>query len=275
MTFISQESSVEASEPREGIKIEMAAVTYRIATGTRDVTINSEVYTAYPSHRGSIGLATTEKQDMLVVRLPMSHAVPQRWLAQGSPPKHVVISVFRQQGANYERIWHGFVSSLGAEDGGRVALLHVPSRMTAVLERRLPTVTVGRSCPHILYDANCRVARASFKVTTTVASVDGRVVTVASMGAHGDDWATFGELRHPSSDQSMTIYSQIGTTITMQAPIVELKVGDSVEVFAGCAHDIGECHTKFSNRVNFGGFPHFDTRRPQKDGTYGIYVSEP
>lgn len=275
MSLLASESSVEASSPREGIKIEMAAVTYRIATGTRDVTINSELYTALPAQRGTVSLATTERQDTLVVSMPMSHAVPQRWLAQGSPPKHAAVSVYRQQGANYQRIWHGFVASVGAGGNG-IALIKVPSRLDAKLARRLPTVTVGRSCPHVLYDANCRVSRAAHDVNATVASVDGRVVTVSTIGGNPDDWAEFGELLHVASNQSMTIYSQVGTTITMQRPIVELRVGDSVTVYAGCAHDIGTCHTKFSNRVNFGGFPQFDTRRPQKkDGDYGIYVSEP
>lgn len=275
-TYAEDEASVESSQPREAIEIRVNLLSvHRIATGTRDIVINGQTYTAGPSAREEVKLATSENQTDLVIRLPMKHAVPRRWLSLGSPPKVVTVDVYRAQlvSGGYERIWNGYVTSLSATDNNAVALLRVPSRATAMLDRRLPSTTVGRGCPHLLYDRNCRVDRAGFTQNATVTDVQGRQIKVSTMGAHPDDWATFGELLHVSTGERMTVSSQIGTTITMQAAIAEIVVGDAVQVFAGCPHDITSCNSIFSNRVNFGGFPHLNTVNPVAPTGFGIYAS--
>jgi len=39
--------------------------------------------------------------------------------------------------------------------------------LSRVLRRRIPTITGGRMCPHVLYDLNCRIVQASFQLATT------------------------------------------------------------------------------------------------------------
>lgn len=261
------------NQPREGILFELPVATYRVATGTRNLVIDGFTYTAEPSQRDEVTLATSENGADLVVRLPVKHAVVKRWLA-GAPPKRVRVSVYRKQmtSGESERIWQGDVTSIALE--GRVAALRVPSLLTESLQRRLPTVTVGRSCPHILYDANCRVDRADFDQSATVTAVDGRKITVSTVGGNPDDWFTFGEVLHVSSGERMTIHSQVGTEVTMQLAIYELKVGDTVTLFAGCDHLVGTCHTKFDNRVNHGGFVQLVTTNPLKPTWFGYYEEE-
>lgn len=273
MTLLAEESSAETSEPREAIEMIVSGIqAYRVATGTRDIVIGAQTYTAYPSNREEVKIGTSGNGSDLVIRLPLAHAVPQRYLAIGVPPRRIAVVVYRKQaGGDYESIWRGDVTSLGVN--GQVALLRVPARVSEVLQRRCSTLSVGRLCPHVLYDSNCKVARAGFTVSTTVADVNGRVVKVASIGGHPDQWSQFGELLHTSSGERMTIQDQTGTTITMQLGIYELEVGDAVQVFAGCDHGIATCRVTFANRVNFGGQPQLNTERVDAPEGFGIKVT--
>lgn len=272
MTFISDESSVESSRPREGIELILpSGEAFRIATGTRDITIAGEVYTARPAQRGAISVAQPSKDSPVTVTMPAASPFAERYLT--TAPRRVDVNIRRKQAGGDERIvWRGYIA--GATLGVGVIHFAVPSRVVSLTDRRLPVITVGRSCPHILYDSNCRVARTSFRQVTTIASFEGRIVTVASMGAHPDGWATYGELLHVASGERMTVFEQAGTKITLQLPIAGIADGDSVEVYAGCDHDIATCATKFSNVANFGGMPNLPRRNVFDLSGYGVYSSE-
>lgn len=271
-SFLASEASDELSRPREGIEFIFPTTTYRVGTGTRDVNIGGQTFRAYPSQREEIKLATIADTDDLVVQLPLAHDVAQRYLANATPPRRVDVVIRRLQvdSGITEEIWRGTITACAVDR--KVVSFRVPSRAGALLAKRLPVVTSSKLCPHILYDANCRVSRASFEMTTTVTNVSGRVVTVASVGGNPDHWYQFGELTHVASGERMSIEDQAGTSVSMQLAILELKVGDSVKIAAGCAHDITTCRTKFSNKVNFGGFPRLNTVNPFKPtGGFGIY----
>jgi len=274
MTFLSDESSIEGSQPLEGIELILPAVTYRLATGTRDVSIGGFTYTAYPSNRGEVRIGSSDNGADLIISVPLAHPVPQRYLAIGVPPRRISVIVHRKQtGGDSEVIWRGDVTSMGVE--GQVALLRVPARVVEILQRRLPTISVGRSCPHVLYDANCKVVRPPHTESRTLIDVNGRIVKVDFLPVP-DQWARFGEILHQISGERMTIQDQVGTTITMQLPIYGASVGDAVQIFAGCDHTIAYCDSNFLNRANFGGAPQLNSVDPIKaPAGYGIYVSEP
>lgn len=270
--FLGDEDGIETSIPREGIEFILPAVTYRVSTGTRDIVIDGQTYTAYPSARDEVGVITSGDSKDVTVRLPLKHAVPQRYLQGGVPPKRVQVNIYRQQQASgaYELVFSGDVDSMGAE--GRVAMLRCRSAVNRLMETRLPVITVSRSCAYILYDRNCDLDENSFKLSTTVADVNGRVVTMAI--TLPDDYATAGKLKHTASGEQMTIQSQVGFVVTMQLAIPDLKVGDAIDVFAGCKHTVSDCRLKFNNKPNFGGAPQLVTENPFGPKNNGIYTSQ-
>lgn len=262
MTFLADESGVETSIPRDGILFETPALTKRVAIGTRDVEINGATYTALPSTRGELPVALAGEDTDLIIELPITHYIPWRWNLGGIPPLYVNVTVFRKQmtSGEVETIHQGVIESIEYDTRRDVARVRVPSRLVDVHARRLPMFSVGPLCVHILYDANCQVSRNSFRVDATVQSYNGRVITVDSMSGQADDWATWGELLHVASGERVSIGSQIGTTITGQFPIPGIALGDQVQIFAGCAHDIGTCFAKFNNKNRFLGFPQLPTK---------------
>jgi uncharacterized phage protein (TIGR02218 family) len=274
-SFIYDESGVETSRPREGIEIRINdLVVYRIATGTRDVTIGGLTFTAGPAARAELGIAAVgDDEQALDVTLPAVHPVAQRYFAIGVPPKQILVNIWRKQttSAAEETAWRGVVTSIAP--GEHVVRLRVLSRMSLTVARRLPTITAGRDCPHILYDDNCKVDRTSASASTTVTGINGRVVTVA-LSIPTADFFTFGEIVHSASGERMTIQSQTGSTITMQLPIYGMAIGDAVALSPGCDHSITTCNAKYSNRDNFGGFPQLPRRNPFKNAKLGGGVVE-
>ena len=58
--------------------------------------------------------------------------------------------------------------------------------------------------------------------------------------------------------------------VTMHAPIAGLKTGDAIEVFAGCAHDLTTCDTKFNVVHRYGGTPFAPLVNPFVPGGSGV-----
>lgn len=257
MTFSADESSIEDSLPREGFEIQHGAERYRLASGSRNILIGSNLYVAFPVGRSEYGVAFVggSGQNELSIRLPLSHPFTKRYFQNGIPPKKITVTARRKQvrSGQVERFWFGEITSCSVED--HVALFRAPALSADAIDRQVPNFTVGRLCPYILYESSCDVARSGFRVITTVTNVNGPKITVASMGGNPSEWAQFGELVHVASGERMTIFEQVGNLITMQLQIAEVRTGDVVHVFAGCDHTVATCFSKFNNVSNFGGAP--------------------
>lgn len=261
-TFAEDEASVEA-QPREFYEIiQSSNVTYRIAQGERDIVYDGNTYTASAVARTDLGVSTISGEVQPSVVLPLAHPLCQRYLAQASPPRQVQVTIFRKQlvSGEVQTIWRGLVTSMAID--GHTGKFLVQSLMSRSLDRLVPWITVGNNCPYILYDSNCTIDDAGFKVTTTVVRFDGRRLYLATVGAFGDEnFALFGDIEHVATGERQTVMSEDGpavdgtTAFDIQTTIPGLAVGDSVVVRAGCLHDIATCFGKFNNRQNYGGFP--------------------
>lgn len=272
MTFLASESSVEGSEPREGIEIILPAETIRISTGTRDIVINSETYTATPTQRAELVVPRANDDSIVNLMIDRQHSLVSRYMRGHVPPRSILVNVYRRQGADYECVWRGRITAVRFD--GDLAVFSMPSRLLLLVDRRLPTFSVSKRCPHTLYaTGTCKVTRASFKVTTTITLVNGRTISVAGIGGNPDNWAQFGELVHVASGEPMTIAEQVGTQLTIPAPIGGMNTGDSVEIYAGCDRLVATCHTKFSNRVHFGMFPQLNDENIPVPPGFGVAVS--
>jgi hypothetical protein len=264
--YLDAEGSVESSQPREFYEIvQSAAVTYRIASGTRDIIYNGNTFTASPLARTELPVDVITQHASLTLAIPLSHPLVQRYVQLSSPPRQISVTIYRRQlGVGDEVMFLGLVTSMGIQ--GHIAKFMLESRFARMMSRRLPILTASRTCPHILYDANCQAIRPTYTVTTTVAFINGRTIDVASLASNADQWARDGELVHVK----IPVVNQIATRLTLQSAIPDMLDGDAVTVSAGCAHDIITCRVKFQNQVNFGGFPQLPNRNPFAPNGLGV-----
>jgi len=132
-----------------------------------------------------------------------------------------------------------------------------------LLQAAWPLRVICAGCPFTVFDSNCGLNRASFKVSKTVLAGSTQTsLVVSSISALGNDSLpmTKGYIV-PSSGEaqgwSIGIVQQLDATHLQLAPFdLPIKVGDTIDMYPGCTGTTDACQNKFSNLSKFGGFPY-------------------
>ncbi|MBB3539740.1 MULTISPECIES: DUF2163 domain-containing protein [unclassified Rhizobium] len=123
----------------------------------------------------------------------------------------------------------------------------------------------GRRCDAALGDGRCGVdlAQPQFRAEGIVVLVrDESHIQVSGIGSLGDGFFRFGELAFldgvaEGQGGIAESYSETEGEVTLWLPLTVLpEIGDRVRLTAGCDKAFATCRTKFSNQLNFQGFPH-------------------
>lgn len=119
------------------------------------------------------------------------------------------------------------------------------------------------ACAADLGDSRCRKSVAV--TASSVAVTDGRSsVGLSGLGSFAKGWFEGGRLSFASGAnaghqveirQHDVVGSQAVLHLWLETPLV-IAIGDSVELTPGCNKSFAMCRSKFSNGVNFQGFPH-------------------
>lgn len=261
MPFATSETGEASSQPVEVYTFLGTYNTYRLTSFHRDVTVAGNLYKAVAMSRNRLKVGTqAEKEISIEVQLPFDHPMVREYGYQSSPPS-LVMELRRAHFSDLTDavlMWKGRVTGFSIE--GRTAKLKIPSLFSYVLQGNTPTPRFQAPCNHVLYDVRCGVNPAAFQHTTTVVSVVGNVLDLAS-SPFVSDACRGGRVIAPSGEQRMVI-GNVGTAFTVTYPFSRLEAGTSVTVQPGCDHTIGTCRTKFSNKDNFGGFAGVPDRNP-------------
>jgi uncharacterized phage protein (TIGR02218 family) len=116
------------------------------------------------------------------------------------------------------------------------------------------------ACDADLGDARCGIALASYTVTGTATAVSSQHQFTDSSRAEAAAYFEGGKLIFTSGDNvgyAMEVKSFASGVITLQQGMPNpIAVGDAYSLSAGCDKLLATCRDKFSNVVNFRGFPH-------------------
>jgi uncharacterized phage protein (TIGR02218 family) len=128
---------------------------------------------------------------------------------------------------------------------------------------------VGRAFGHLcdadLGDARCTLALSGLTVSGVVAQVtDARRFTATGLGSYAPDYFTGGKLSFSSganAGRAMEVkrHGVSGAAVSFelwQAMSETVAPDDTFTVSAGCGKQFSTCKTKFSNIINFRGFPY-------------------
>jgi uncharacterized phage protein (TIGR02218 family) len=116
-------------------------------------------------------------------------------------------------------------------------------------------------CDAVLGDARCGVdlELAAFKNAAVVTAVSEASLVVSGLAASVDDWFSAGTLTIGARKLSVKRHRNLGATASIalwQDVSGLIAVGSAVVLRAGCDKQFETCRAKFSNTVNFRGFPH-------------------
>ncbi|HEU4727695.1 MAG TPA: phage BR0599 family protein [Kofleriaceae bacterium] len=284
MAFDDDERSIAQSRPIDLYTFSTPTIVYRLTSHVSDVTYAGNTYTAITMSRGAQQVAKDATGRELIVYLPITHQLVQRFAASGIPEREVAVTVMRFQEVSGTAIQYGsgFAQSIAIEGG--TALIRVPSTTDDALRIRLPVVAAQKLCNNTLYDSICGVdrTRAAFHADAQIVSMTTSTLVVTTIGidantggANADHWAQYGEVLHVASGQRRMVLDQVGTTLTLNAPLIGVQPGDPVTVFAGCDHLVATCRTKFLVIFNFTGLPYLNaTINPWAPKGFGV-VQQP
>jgi uncharacterized phage protein (TIGR02218 family) len=156
--------------------------------------------------------------------------------------------------------------AIGQIRRGRLAFVAEVRSLAHVLDQ-----TVGRtfqaSCDAALGDARCGVdlEDPAYRGHGTATGLVGdRGFTAAGLGGFAADWFTRGTLTWTSGANTARRAEVAGhgqesgevTISLLEAPVRPMAIADTFAIRAGCDKRLGTCRAKFSNVVNFRGFPH-------------------
>ncbi len=122
-------------------------------------------------------------------------------------------------------------------------------------------------CNARLGDSACSIdlENVNYKVVKTVSSIKNRFcVTTSLITGFESDFFSFGKAiwndgAREGKFDIITAQKNEGalSIISFSEPIIDwVKVGDSFTLYAGCDRHFSTCQEKFSNVINFRGFPH-------------------
>lgn len=257
MAYADDEKSTEASAPVELYTLTAAGTTYRYTSHPEDYVFGGNTYTAIPIQRSSTSISTPVARGEVSVDIAMTAPFCAH-LRGGLPAQGLTCTITRvQQVSGQSRVlWAGDIN--GFTGRGHVFSLRVANSTDDTLAQELPAYKLHKQCSHQLYDSDtCRVVRAAFTVTTTIASMTGPDITLTSDGGNPDGWAVGGELENTTTNDKRSVIAHVGNVVTLSAPFrANAAAGNGVKLYAGCDRSVVICGSKFSNVLNFGGHPH-------------------
>lgn len=193
--------------------------------------------------------------------------LPMVGLFRGTPPsENVRVTMLRKHVDDGETkvVFTGKIDNVKRPSGGAKAVLICSSGKARRGGLRL---TWSRTCPHILYDGQCRLVRSLFGLAATIETITGNSFTVevaphATLGWFDGgiiEWDADGlgtlEMRAIERGDSTTSFLMFGRTDGME-------VGMEVTMYPGCDRLPTTCNEKFNNLVNFGGITQMPGESP-------------
>ncbi len=206
-------------------------------------------------------------QEHLTVNLPGDNGFASQFtsIAPGQLGTLTIFSYHFATPGDVRVVYKGVVRSVAfTADMSKSMLSVVP--VSEAFDKEIPQRTWQAPCNNVLFDADCKVSSGSFSHTNTLTAVNGNIVTISGLlGAKGDGWATAGFIQHGVLDYRLVL-EQDGNDCILTLPFYSSVLGQSVDVFAGCARSIGICDSKFANSDNFGGSPYIPIKEIFKVG---------
>lgn len=152
-------------------------------------------------------------------------------------------------------LFTGYVSTIDSL-GRTSADLKVKSDLS-LLDVQMPRRSYQAGCINVLYDAQCAANRASF--TTAGATLSGSTIGLINWASATLSYYDLGTITFTSGANNgltRTIKQSTGSSLLLSYPLPNTpSIGDTFDATAGCDKTITTCTNRFSNQVNFMGFP--------------------
>ena len=253
-----KEESISDSAPFELYEFVGTYQNYYMTTDAIPHILNSFMFNPVAGmKRGGLKVGTHDDDNVdITIDIPIIEQIVKDYAFQTTPPS-LSVTIYRLQrdAGTYVAYWKGPIASITVND--EFATFRIPSKFGSILQGNIPNVYVQPPCNNVLFDELCKVSRVANSLDTQVTAIEGRNISIPSIGAFPNGWFIGGEVAIPARNERRMIVNQSGTVLTINYEFSRIAVGTSIQVTAGCDHSYLGANgcPKFANQRNFGGCP--------------------
>jgi uncharacterized phage protein (TIGR02218 family) len=211
--------------------------------------------------RGDMVQGDEMNRQNVQIRVPFDNPVAAVFLAD-TPDVVATVTIFRVEDADTVTptvltYWKGRIAATRAE--GQQVVLECESVFTS-MRRTGARARYQVQCRHALYGTACGVNRAAFQMVGIVSAVNGTTLTVTNADAQPDGYFVGGMIEFGGVFRF--IVGHTGTTLRLWRELPDIEETDQVGLYPGCNRTLEQCHDRFNNAINHGGFPWLPTSNP-------------
>jgi uncharacterized phage protein (TIGR02218 family) len=267
------ESSQEEGMPIECYKFICGNVSYLYNSTERTIALTSGdaagTYQAVYIKRSDINPNQKNGDNDADVEVGLDNSVAA--LYKGPPPevptKLYIYRLHEQDHTKYDIIFQGHVSQANFKDS--ICTLSV--KMMTYLNKEIPNCTKGYTCKNVIYDDDCELIETNYQITATIDSGLKTGIYSSAFSAYPDGYFNNGIARYEGKVRQ--IYKHVGNYIEFKYPLTSVPAG-TIKVAPGCDQLFKTCASKYSNTLNFKGFPYVSPTNAKRTavgrGTYWV-----
>jgi uncharacterized phage protein (TIGR02218 family) len=258
MSFDSVETSLAQGAPLRLYRFSRADIGSHYTSGDRPVDHLGNVYMPVVGGISDDGIRQTGESSADVLTLTAPASIPVAQLYRAMPPSdEVVLTVFCRHATEtgYLVTFIGNVRVVRWKGVDRCEIVASPVT-NAMLTTGL-RCTWGRICYKALYSESCGAKRASWKISATVAAMDGTTINcpVAASGLAGRFTGGYAEWTNANgATERRSIDNHNGAALKLFGGTYGLSIGQAVNLYPGCRQTVAGCKA-FNNFMNFSGIP--------------------
>ena len=261
MSYEAQELSTDSGQPLELFVFQQGLQSWRYTSSEQAVVILGVPYESSPIIRSGVSQLNDISGVTMSLTFPRDHEFAAMFLGF-SPELVTTVTVFRvhaTDNANELNVyWKGRV--ITGKASNNELTLECESVFTSMRRVGL-RARYQLNCRHALYSFSCGVAKEAHKVSGVINTISGITLTSLAAATQPSGWFTGGMVILPSGGARF-ITAHTGTQLTLSRPFVEYVMGSNIDIYPGCDHLRTTCSSKFSNVLNFGGFPYIPSTNP-------------
>jgi uncharacterized phage protein (TIGR02218 family) len=267
MSYEEREESVYEGNPIELYEFFREGTSaWRFTSSDSNKEYLGNLYFATPMLRNSIEQSQDIVRASLTIEMPSSEPFIQQFITEPLFTKiSIIIRRYHEGDTEYVSLWQGRV--INVEQKESTASITCESSYTS-LKRPTLRRLYQTSCPHLLYGPICTLTNTDYRVQATISIIDGVIITAPQYSSYTPPHFVGGYVEHTKEGVIVRRFivdnttELATTTITLNLPLYQAEVGDTLFTFPGCDHTIDTCDTKFSNSINYGGQPWIPQKNP-------------
>lgn len=276
MTYAQKDRSISDGAPIECYRFVSSFKTWRFTSYHESITVAGQLFTPLAIVRTAIETGnvvdTLTTMDFIV---PSQHEIAKTFCYTRNP-KGLVVTVYRvhegdDYSTDYKIEYQGEIA--GSSATGIQATIKTASILQTRLNGNLSSVYYQKTCNHTLFDARCKVNRATYTQTAYVTEVQKQLISVDNM-VFATGALAGGEMTNIRTGEKQGIVGNAANVITLGYPFFDILAGDQIELTQGCDHmRLGHCKNRFNNVVNYGGMDFIPEVNPFEQLSYQTTTS--